>query len=383
MLLVVQVAVALLLALGAGLLTRTYAELQRVDAGFSRQTLSFAVTLDAQAYSSWAETEALTAQLITELKRLPGVRDVGAGNLLPLADATFFGLGWRVVGAPEGESLFATYLSVTPGYLEAMGLDALLGRTITEADTRDVPLVGVANEAFVREHLAGSSPIGARLSQVGSENTVEIIGVVADVRRMEMREEATPELYLSMAQVRTGPSYFVVGVDRYRSGLAAELQAAVRRVDPELPIFDVRTMDDRIAGSLIRPRLLAWLFAGFAFAAVTLAAFGLYAAVHHWIATRKYEIGVRMAVGADGRSVLGLFLRQGASRLMVGLAVGLAAYGAVARHLDEALLFGVRRGDPATLLSMVAVLAGVALAAILAAAARAVALDPVRALRAE
>ncbi len=382
-LLVLQVGAALVLAAGAGLLVRSYSALQQVDAGYSRRTLTFAVTIDDHAYPNWVEVEQFVDRTVNELEALPGVSSAGAGNFLALADSITFGVGYSLEGAPESERFFATYLNVSPGYLSSMSLDLLQGRLLGTEDAAEAPLVGVVNEAFVAEHLAGRPAIGSRLISVGEDGPIEIIGVATNVLRHDLRDDPVPEMYRPMAQVNIRPKYFVMGVEGDPLALVPQVREAMRRVDPTMPVFDVRSMDQRVAGELAQPRLLAWLFSAFAFAGIGLAAFGLYATVTYWIAARTHEIGVRMAVGADAGRVLRLFLDRGVRRLVLGAAVGMAGYVVVARWVDETLLFGVAVDDAATLLSSAALMMAVALLAILAAAWRAARLDPVTALRAD
>lgn len=389
-LVIAQIALALVLAAGAGVLVRSYERLEAVDNGFGGEVLTFALRLDDGTLPTWAEAAELVDTLGDRLRRVPGVEAAGASTLVPLANRSWFGIRFEVEGEPadEGRRRFATYSTVTPGFLEAMGIDLRAGRMITQEDGETAPLVVVVNEAFVRAYFGAVEPaaaVGRRIVQAGPADgkTYTIAGVVADVRRRGPASDAESETYLPFAQAKTRPGFFALRT----AGDVVSVSAAVRRivgeVAPALPVYDLRLMRDRLGGALMQPRVLAWLFTAFGVASVLLASFGLYVTVAHWVASRTHELGVRMAIGATRSGVFARLLRDGALRLAAGLALGFTVYAVAARGIDRELLFGTGVYEPGTLVTVGALLCLATLAGIVVAAARALRLDPVRALRAE
>ena len=303
---------------------------------------------------------------------------------LPI-DGWYWGSVFTVNDQPVPErkdSPAAAFTPVSPTYFETFGLRLLAGRTFTASDGPSSPVVAVVNESFARKFWLHDNPIGKKLKQGWPEWTTpwrEIVGVVSDVK-LDGVEVGTPiQVYLPIAQ---SPMRMMALVVRTSPGVApptAAVRAMMRDLDPGQPIYEIQTMDEMMGLAVARERLSMVILAVFAVIALVLASTGLYGVVSHGVAERTGEIGLRMALGASRRQVLGLFLRQGASLIAIGLAIGLAGAIALSRFLRE-LLFDVTPTDPATLWSVAVVLAVVALAACYLPARRATRVSPTVAL---
>lgn len=387
LLVVGQIALAVVLAAGAVLLVRSYSELLSVDNGFRGDALTFAARLDEATFPEPEQAQAFARTLVERLEALPGVEAAGASTLLPLAERNNFGLRYVVEGGLEVESdhRFAFFSASTPGYLEALGVRVLAGRRFDRADAAGERVVALVNETFLRTYFGAVDPsvaIGRRVWEGSRDGApYEIVGVVGDVHRSGPAGETHPEIYFPLSQRRHRPEFYAV----HWTGVPGPVVAAAREIATELapsvPLHDMRLMRERLRGELTQPRLLAWLFTAFGLASMSLAAFGLYAVVAYWISARDHEIGVRLALGATRRRVFGRLLGVGALRLGVGLGMGLVAYTALARVVDTELLFGVGIHDPASLGAVVGILACATLAAIAVAAGRVLRMDPASSLR--
>jgi predicted permease len=394
-LVVTEIALALVLLTGAGLLIRSAAALNGVDPGFDPTGLIAArVSLPATGYESPDQARTAFERLSEQLASAPGVTASGVASVAPLEDGSTNGL------VPEGRPLdIASSISselriVSPGYLAAMRIPLHRGRGFTDQDRQGAPLVMLINERLAREAFPGQDPIGKRIAccdgELGGDPSWKaVVGVVADVRAQGMGEEPEPEFYLPLAQApRPAWNWIQRSMTVAARGagdpmrLVPGLREAVRAVDPALPLYEIGTMDDRITRSLGQARFSTALLTVFGAVALLLAAIGVFGVISYGVSQRTQEIGVRVALGADQRDVVRLIVRQGARLAGAGLLIGLAGAFATTRLLGS-LLYRVSPTDPPTFLTGALVLGAAALAAAALPAIRAARLDPAVALRAE
>jgi len=368
-LVVAEIALAFILLAGAGLLVRTFLNLQRADAGMHTENV-----LTAHMVLNGGP-EAVAIQ--ERVSRIPGVRAAGFISMLPL-ETSGWSAGFHIPGRTEILNCELRY--VTPGYFAAMGVPIRRGRDFTPSDVRGSPLVIVVNEALARQYFPNQDPVGVKLDRG------LIVGVVADVRQARLSEPATPVVFSTMiqnfAQIRSNGSTLVVSGHVPVENLTSAIRAAIREVSPAKALFQVSTMQRVVENSLANQRLYAWLLVLFAATGSLLAVAGIYGVIAYLVALRTREFGIRMALGADSGRVLALVMRRGALVVSLGLAFGMAGAAALTRVL-RTLLYGVDAIDPPTFGSMAALLAVVALCACVIPAVRASRVDPAIALRVE
>jgi predicted permease len=383
-----EVAIALVLLVGAGLLARSLARFQAVDPGFlTSHVLTMSVSLPDSRYGEGSQKAAFFGQLLDRVGRLPGVTAAGLVSHLPLAGRRLSADVRPERGVAESPALpVADYVSVTPGYFRAMGIPLLEGRQLSERDGPEAPPVVIISDVLARRLWPGASPVGQRVivgSTIGADTTPrEIVGVVGSVRASGLESDPGPAVYAPYAQ-NPWPTMSVVvrsSADPVQLAAAARLQ--VLAVDAEQPVYNVRTLDDVLGASLAVRRVQMLLLGAFALAALALAAIGVYGVVAQAVRRRTHEIGVRVALGAQRRDVLKLIVGQGMRPVGIGVLAGGAAAVASGRLL-RGLLFGVTPADPATFLAAALFLWLVALIACALPARRAANVDPVVALRSE
>jgi putative ABC transport system permease protein len=383
-----QIALALVVLVGAGLLGRTFQNLRSVDLGFeSRSQLTFFVNLPQTRYADGDAIRPMLRELEERLAALPGVRSVGTVNSLPLSgfdgDSSFFVDGTTL--PPPGQGSAAWIRRITAGYPETMGLRLINGRFIDERDASDGALVAVVNETLAERHFPGENPIGRRLDfgQPGG-NLWEIVGVVADIRNFSVRDDRREAVYMAFDQVPTSAAFVVLRAEDGRDPalLAPDARRVLADIDPALAAQRVGPMADVVAGALAPDRFLAVLLGAFAAVTLLLAVVGLYGVMSVAVAARRRELGVRMALGAEGASIRGLVVGRALQLASVGLLLGLllAVPGA---SVLRSMLFGVGSGDPLTFVAVSSLLLVVAVAAAAVPAWRAGRCDPARILRAE
>ncbi|HEY5907593.1 MAG TPA: FtsX-like permease family protein, partial [Vicinamibacteria bacterium] len=391
-----EVALAVVLAVGAGLLIRSLWELTRVDPGFRpAQTVSLRVSPDPAACEVRSACVALYDELRRRAKDLPGVADVAAANTLPLSGGQPL-LPVEMDGHPLLVTDAAPPLlwagAVSPEYLEVMRIPLLHGRSLDATDGEKAAPVVLVSAATAKRYWPGENPVGKRIRVVWDSHWRTVVGVVGDVRQYTLSGRAPAEI--------TGALYMPypqsVGLDRripramalvVRSsadapGLAARLRALVASVNPDVPVSDVSSLEAIVSSSVSEPRSMMWLFAGFAGCALLLAAIGTYGVVSYATAQRTYEIGVRVAVGATRSEILGLVMGQSLRLVLVGLALGVGGALLLGRTLSG-FLYGVSASDPTTFGVVALLLVTTALLAGYLPGRRAAATDPVRALRAD
>jgi predicted permease len=388
-----ELALATTLLVGAGLLIRSLGHLVTTDLGIdTRGTLTFAVSLPDAAYPTPAERERFVATLTERFDGLPGVTAAGAVFGMPLTGFGYtisgFELDGRELSLEEKDRLAVSVRVVTPRLFDALGMDVLRGRAFTAADREGAPPVIVVNATAARmlwpthEALGRRFTIGTRLGQGGERVGGEVVGVVADVRERGPAGTVRPTLFVPHAQKPVGFLGVALRTTGDPAGLAAPARRVLAELDPAMPMFRVRTLDELASAAVAQPRLYAVLLSLFAGTAVLLAVVGVYGVMSFNVARRTRDIGLRMALGATPGEVLRLVLHEGAAVTAAGVASGLLAALAVTRLLRR-LLYGVDPADPLTLVAVAVLLGVVGLVACLLPARRATLVDPLVALRSE
>jgi len=388
-LVVAEVALALMLLVGAGLLVRSFVTLATVDPGFDpTNVLTVELNLPRPQYSDLTAANALFDQVLERTAGRPGVEAVGLVSSLPLTPGESL-IAFRIQGqaAPTSreEMTAARPQLVSPGYLDAMGLRLVAGRFVTDQDTDSSPRVFVVNEAFASAYFPGEEVVGQRLN-LGRGEPTEIVGVVGDVHHRGLDSRPQPELYFSYRQSLSGQGAPRASIVARTTGdplaLVPFLRQDILDLNPSLPIDNVMTMEARLSSSVAQPRFYALVLGVFAAGALALAMVGIYGVLAYTVSRRSREIGLRMALGADGGRIRNLVVRQGALLVGVGVAFGLAGALVTTRAL-ESLLFGVTTLDLPTLIAVPVVLVTVAIVACYVPVRRATRVNPMDALRYE
>lgn len=380
-----EVALALVLLVVAGLSIRDFQALQAVDPGFRPEgVLTFRVDLPGADYAE-AEARLQFLEAYDErLGALPGVEVSAVANVVPLAG--HWGMGLQVENAPPRDPDEPTPIILnrvaSPGYFQAMGVTLQSGRLFTETDGREEGnWVVIVNETAVRRFFApDQDPIGARARYSDESPWMTVVGVTRDVKHYGLEAEMRPGVYIPLAQYPMDSPIFVVRTSLDPTSLVAPARRALQELDPNLPIYDVQTMSDRMAASQWVRRAASWLLAVFSGLALMLAVGGIYGVISYGVNQRRFELSIRMALGAEGGQVLGLVMRQGMVLVGIGTVIGLVGAYAAARGLS-ALFFGVAALDPVVYGGVTALLVGVAVVANLVPAHRASKTEPVQSLR--
>ncbi|MEO8188872.1 MAG: ABC transporter permease [Acidobacteriota bacterium] len=383
-LVVTEVALSLVLLMGAGLLIRSLLLLHGVDPGFDpRNVTTFSVSIPETRYKDKSERTAFYERVLERMRALPGVESAGAISFLPLMG----GNQWPI--AIEGQPLVpvsqqpnVTAPVVAGDYFRTLKIPLKRGRLFTSADGPDAPGVVVISEAMAKRFWAKEDPIGHRLTAAfAPEKTREIVGIVGDVKQNGLEQkEPVAQMYFPAAQINNARMSFAVRSRTGGTGTAAV--AAVHGIDPGQPVQQVGPMEQWISESLSRQRFGMLLLGSFAALALVLAAVGIYSVLSYGVRHRGREIGIRMALGAQVSDVLRLIVFEGMRPALLGMAIGAAAAVSLGRGLSS-LIYGVTATDPGTLGVVAAILMSVALAACLVPALRATRVDPIRALRDE
>lgn len=388
-LVVLEIALALVLLVGAGLMTRSFLATLRTSAGLrTDQTIMLNLSISETRYKETDQRREYLRRLLETTAAVPGVTGSAVSTTEPfnwLIDMRFL-LSGQAEGSPEALRQTAAYDAVNPAYFATLEIPLLQGRAFDASDTAAAPPVVVVNAAFVRHFLPDGIALGRKFSLVGSRNPapVEIVGVAGDVRRNGLDKEAPPQMYVCCFQrPQTYCTLYVRAAgDLSAEGLAKGVQAAVWQVDPDQPIGKVTTLARAVSGSVAPARLYMVLFGGFAAMALLLAVLGIYGTVAYSVNQRTRELGIRLALGAQRGNILRLVLGQGARLVAAGVVIGLLASTGLGRLLT-ALLYGVKPTDPATLAGVAVLLGTTALAASYFPARRAMNIDPLTALRDE
>jgi predicted permease len=387
-LIVVQTAVAFVLLVLTGLLVRSLAELQKVEPGFrSGKVLAAEVQLPSSRYADEGSRVRLLDEVMARASGQAGVVSVGAISELPLsgkANSGSFAIEGRSI-PDDASQPHAELWSVSPSYFGALAIPLRRGRPFDERDGADRTPVAIVSEELARLYYPGEDPIGKRVAFEGTPKSPrwrEIVGVVGDVHDRRLDQPPGPQMYLPYAQRPELELFLVVRTAADPIALQDALRSAVRGADADLPVFDVTTMERVVAANTKERRAARSALGGFSAAALALAALGLYALLAQAVRERVPEIGVRVALGAQGRDVMRVFLAEGVRLVGLGLLAGIPI-ALLATRLLQGFVFGVKTTDPATYVSVVLVLVGVALAACAVPAWRATRVDPVTALHSE
>jgi putative ABC transport system permease protein len=389
-LVVTEVALALVLLIGAGLLIRSFARLQDVQPGFDASHLLVAdVPVSPQAYAKSPQRMELFDQLIQRARNLPGVISAGSALILPVTGSgavIHFNIQGRPPKTPHDYILIG-YRPISPEYLQTLRVPLLAGRMLNDGDTERAPYVAVVNQSMVKQYFPGESPLGKRIQLGATPDSqvpwAEIVGVVGNMKQ-SLASEASAEMYIPYRQADALIPIFAMSlVLRTANDPHAEvsaLRSAVRDLDPNQPIVNFRTMQENIATSVSDPRFRTLLLGIFAASALLLSVMGLYGLMAYSVAQRTSEIGIRMALGAQRDDISRLIIGQGLRLVLLGVAIGLGGALLLSRLLTR-FLYGVAPSDPATFVAVPAILLLVGVLACYIPARRAMKVDPMVALR--
>jgi putative ABC transport system permease protein len=388
-LLLAEVALALVLVTGAGLMLRTMGNLAAIDTGFTREQLVTAQFTLPQRYDQPRRILFLD-QTLDRLRAIPGVTGAAFGFSIPVA-----GSNWNSIFIIEGQPVpersklpSSAWIPVSRDFFDTMGIRLIRGRLFDGRDRPGAPEAVIVNETFARRFFGGNDPVGTRVKQGWPEDSGpftpwrEIIGVVNDVRMNSLQGDPTLQAYLPVQQVGQRSGSFVLRASTDAAALGRSIEAAVKEVDPNLPVFNIQTMDQIIEAAIGNERLTMVLLMGFALLALLMAAIGVFGVTAYSVSQRTHEVGIRMALGAKPASVLAMILRQEMSACLIGIAAGIAGALFLASLL-ESLLFGVTARDSVTLTVAAVTLLLVTMIACVIPARRATRVEPVTALRLE
>ncbi len=386
-LVVVEVALTLVLLIGAGLLIRSFWRLQMASPGFNPDNvLTAQIVLSGSSYEDQDARLAFYYRLLEQLQSVPGVQTACMINPLPVT-----GTGWQtrfmIEGRPRpdpGEFPSTEWMQISPGYFRTMEIPLLGGRTFSEFDHENAQPVVIIDEKFASSHFPNADPIGQRIAFGDLDNPTwrQIVGVVGHVKVKGVAEEATIEMYMPYAQGAYAPISLILRTTGDPRSVASAARNAVLSIDPELPVYNIQMMDELLDDTVVERRLAMTLLTIFAILALVLVAVGIYGVMSYTVSQRTREIGIRMALGAQQTNLLSLVVRQATILALIGLAIGMvAAYGLT--RLLGSMLFGVQPTDPMTFGFVSIFLAVVALVASYIPARRASRVDPLVALRYE
>src|SRR5215203_49959 len=383
-LVIAEVALAVVLLAGAGLLLTSLARLQAVPPGFSPDGVLVArLTLAGPQYQSRDAMARFYDDVLARLRETPGVEAAGAAGALPLSGSANTS-NFLLVGRPapaDGQEPTSRWERVTPDYFKALGIPLKAGRAFEARDKVDAPKVVVVSEAWARLFFPGETDVVGRLIRPGgSEEQSTIIGIVGDVRHDGLDEPVQPTMFLPYAQHADGGMTIVVPTAGDAAAMTSAVRAAVRSVDAAIPVYDVSTMQERVSKSILAQRLSSSMISVFALMALVLATVGVYGLIAYSVAERRHEIGIRLALGAQGRDVRRLVVGQGVRLTLAGVGVGLVGAVLVGRAI-RSMLFGVGPIHAPTLIGVSAILLAVAAIASWIPARRAARTDLLGALR--
>jgi predicted permease len=398
---VTEFALSLVLMIAAGLLLRSFWDLLNVRPGFNPQNvMAVRVWLpvpndpDTDIYKTAAQEAPFIREILRRGSTLPGVEEVAVGDIaaVPLGhdrnDLNPFSLILEGHEDQSDQPPLVNTTIVTPSYFHLVGMTLQRGRLLSETDNENAPAVAVINEAFARTYWPNDDAVGkhlklndARGSTVNASWTV-VVGVIGDARTESLAESSVPQIYVSVYQHRSKDLAIFLRGRLDPAATPIELREQVQSINPELPVFGAQTLNEMVSASLSERRFSMEMVGLFALTALLLAGLGIYGVISYIVSERTHEIGIRLALGAQSRNILGMVLRQGLGLALVGTAVGLVC-ALIVSHLMAGLLYGVRPTDPLTFAGVALLLIGVALLACYIPARRAIRVDPLVALRHE
>ena len=380
-LVIVEMALAVMLLMGAGLLIRSFVELTQVDPGFRpERAMAFRIVFQGDRYDSPERILAQSREVLERLSALPGVTTVGVTSTLPLNGRGAL-VDFAVDEAPPPPNVNAEIglASVTPDFFRAIGTTIARGRGFNDGDVPEAPRVAIINEAAAKLWFPGEDPIGKR-PRAGGGTEREIVGIVPDVLQRSPGEPALAQMYVPLAQRTTRSQRFVIRGTGDLSGLVATIRSQVAALDPNLPLVEPRPLTNLVTEAMARPRFYTSLLTLFATVALVLAAIGIFGVLSYLVAQRSREISIRMALGAPAAGVIRMIVRHAMTLAVLGVVVGGLGAIALGRVL-RSQLFGVGVADPVTFAAVIAVLLGSSAAASYLPARRAAATDPANVLR--
>ena len=386
-LVVVQFALSLVLLIGAGLLLKSFQRLESVDLGFNpEQTLTMAATLPPVKYENEEKALRFYNSAIEQLRTSPGIKSVGLTTNVPFGvDGNSDGFiieGLTGLEENVSESEQAEIQSVTPGTFQALNIPLLQGRDFQQTDTADTPRVVVVDETLARRYWPAGDALGKRIATTGDREWMTIVGVVGGIKQVSLSEEKYPHIYRAMAQSPAPRASFVVRTDGPPLAAVPTFRSAIRQIDPDMPLHQVRPLTDLIGDTLSTQRLTNILLTGFALLALLLAAVGIYSTMSLYVGSRTKEFGIRLALGAQPGALLRRVLGHGMLLTAAGVVMGVAGAFAVTRMI-KSLLFEVSATDPVVFVTIPVLLVIVSLLACYTPARRATKVDPLIALRYE
>jgi putative ABC transport system permease protein len=388
LLVISELALAVILVTGAGLLVKSLWRLQQVYPGINpERVLTMRLELWGESYKEPAKVRDFNSRLVAQIESLPGVRAAAVSNSLPPDDTEYSSVFTIEGRSPSTSKLpqIAYFTQVSPDYFQALGITLRGGRLFTDADSAKAPQVVLINETFERRFFPAEDPLRKRLNLSTEEQPdwYQIVGVVGDVKYNGLADEVQPAIYLTAEQSPIWGMALIVKTDVADPlSLTAAVRREIRKLDPELPVTRIATMEQRLSTAIAQPRFRTSLIALFAAVALVLACVGIYGVISYSVAQRTHEIGIRMALGARQGDVLGMVIRQAIVLALTGVALGLIASFALTSLMTN-LLFGVKATDPATFFTTALLLVFTALVASYLPARRATKVDPLVALRYE
>ena len=385
LLVVSEMAIALILMTGAGLLLQSFSRLMKVNPGFSSDnSMTFQINLPPNRYAQAEAQRQFYRQLRERVQIIPGVESAGLTSYLPLSGAIriVYFCPEGVVCQGIGKDPLIAMRHVSAGYFDTVRTPLLQGRVFSERDSASSPPVVVVNQTVVDRYWPGQNPIGRHLANSRDMIQREVVGVVADVKFSALNVASSEEMYLPLEQVPWPATTLIVRSRVNSEALVSAVRAKIAEIDPTLPVSNIASMDSVVAASVAQPRILSEFVGVFAVFALLLSAIGIYGVMAYSVAARTQEMGIRMSLGAEPHDILKLVVKQGMRLALIGVAIGVAASLALTR-LISTLLFGVSASDPLAFSIAAVVLVGTALAACYLPARRATCVDPIIVLRYE
>ena len=378
-----------MLLVSAALMVRTFVQIERVDPGFrSEGMLSFRIALPGQRYRTPETFNEFGRRLQSELTAVAGVRGVGSVSHLPYDNLPNWGGPYiSKPGQDEATAVFSDHRAVTPGLFETVGARLVEGRFFTEDDDTRIAPVAIVDDQLARRAWPGESAIGKRIAAdpFSTGHPVfwaTVVGVVHHVRHRSLLEDLTDQVYFAERQIQRNPMAYVVKTGGDAAALASTVRQIIAKLDPQLPAYDMRPLDEYVAGARAAQRFATILAAAFAIVALALAAVGVYGVIAYATTRRRYEFGVRIALGARPGQVMALVIREGAVLAAIGLTLGVAG-AALGARLLQSQLFGVTPRDAVSYATAVVAIALAAMTACWLPARRISAVTPLEALRSE